>query len=311
MAQELLEHGYALVCPVRDPQSNRARALTALSQSIQSASLSLVHCDLADREATLRALGTQRVDAICSCIASRRGGAQDSELVEYVANSNLLEWGMDLGIRQFSLLSAICVQKPRLAFQRAKLRFEESLIASGLTHSIVRPTAFFKSLSGQLNRVRGGKPFLVFGDGTLTRCKPIAEADLAHYIRLTLEDDALQGVLPVGGPGPAIAPLDQAHMLATLTNQPLRIRSVSPALLRGIATVLDIPGKVFTAMADKAEFARIGHYYATESMLLWDPHNARYDDKATPEFGSVTLKESYVAQLAGDESQQLGEQAVF
>jgi hypothetical protein len=63
------------------------------------------------------------------------------------------------GVSQFVLLSAICVQRPLLAFQKAKLAFESELAASGLTYSIVRPTAFFKSLSGQVARVQAGKPF--------------------------------------------------------------------------------------------------------------------------------------------------------
>jgi divinyl chlorophyllide a 8-vinyl-reductase len=49
------------------------------------------------------------------------------------------------------LLSAICVQKPLLEFQRAKLAFEAKLQEAGdITYSIVRPTAFFKSLAGQV-----------------------------------------------------------------------------------------------------------------------------------------------------------------
>ncbi len=40
----------------------------------------------------------------------------------------------------FVLLSAICVQKPLLAFQKAKLAFEAHLLEQGLTYSIVRPT---------------------------------------------------------------------------------------------------------------------------------------------------------------------------
>ena len=57
---------------------------------------------------------------------------------------------VEKGAGQFVLLSAICVQKPTLTFQAAKLKFEEALQASGLTYSIVRPTAFFKSLGGQV-----------------------------------------------------------------------------------------------------------------------------------------------------------------
>jgi len=57
---------------------------------------------------------------------------------------------VEKGADQFVLLSAICVQKPTLTFQAAKLKFEEALMASGLKYSIVRPTAFFKSLGGQV-----------------------------------------------------------------------------------------------------------------------------------------------------------------
>ena len=106
------------------------------------------------------------------------------------------------------LVPAICVQKPLLAFQHAKLAFEIELIESGLAYSIIRPTAFFKSLSGQIERVRQGKNFLVFGGGTLTACKPISGGGLGRYIvRCIEEDDSLSNrVLPIGGPVPATAP---------------------------------------------------------------------------------------------------------
>ncbi|MFM1858734.1 MAG: hypothetical protein RL133_234, partial [Pseudomonadota bacterium] len=50
-------------------------------------------------------------------------------------------------------------------------------------------------------------------------------------------------------------------------------------------------------LAEKAEYARIGHYYATESMLVWnEPHQA-YDAEATPSWGHDTLEEHYRAAL--------------
>jgi divinyl chlorophyllide a 8-vinyl-reductase len=251
------------------------------------------------------------VAAAISCLASRSGAPDDSERVEYHANRNLLDWCLEHGVGHFTLLSAICVQKPRLAFQFGKLRFEQELADAGLSCSIVRPTAFFKSLSGQLGRVRSGKPFLLFGNGELTACKPIAEADLARYLRLTLEDPALHGVLPIGGPGPAITPLEQARLLAELCGQPLRTRSVPPTLLAAIGKVLHLGGLLFPRLEAKAEFARIGHYYATESMLLWDEAQQRYDAEGTPEFGTRTLADSYRAQLEGRETQDLAEHSMF
>lgn len=240
----------------------------------------------------------------------------DSWSVEYDANMSLLAWALEKQIQHFTLLSAICVQQPRLAFQFAKLRFETALADSGLAHSIVRPTAFFKSLSGQLKRVQNGKPFLVFGGGELTRCKPIGEADLARFIRLcidngTLDNKKYTGVLPIGGPGAALTPLQQASMLAELLARPVKIRSVSPKILSGTAGVLAAFSKLAPQLKDKAEYARIGHYYATESMLLWDPVRQCYDADGTPAFGSQTLQDSYRDQLNGVSTQDLGSQGFF
>lgn len=175
-------------------------------------------------------------------------------------------------MKHFVLLSAICVQRPKLVFQQAKLAFEAELIASGLTYSIVRPTAFFKSLSGQVENVKKGKPFLVFGDCNLTTCKPISNEDLARYIATCLEDKQLQNaILPIGGPEPAMTPQAQAEQLFQLLSKPTRIRHVPLRLMDGIILVLALLGRVFPRLSDKAELARIGRYYATESMLVLNP----------------------------------------
>ena len=210
------------------------------------------------------------------------------------------------------LLSAICVQRPRLAFQHAKLAFEADLRSSGLRWTIVRPTAFFKSLSGQVARVRDGKPFLVFGDGRLTACKPIADEDLASFLAECLVDPARHDrILPIGGPGEAITPLGQAEMLFELLGRAPRIRRVPVALIAAIAGTLGAASRLVPTLRAKAEFARIGHYYATESMLVWDAGAGRYDAAATPSSGTRTLREHYAAILRGEASADLGEHAVF
>ena len=71
--------------------------------------------------------------------------------MDYQATLNVLEAAQAAGAAHFVLLSAICVQKPKLEFQHAKLALERKLAeAQGITHSIVRPTAFFKSVAGQV-----------------------------------------------------------------------------------------------------------------------------------------------------------------
>ncbi len=234
------------------------------------------------------------VDYVISCLASRGGGIQDAVDVEYGANHALLEAAKALKPRSFLLLSAICVQKPKLEFQRQKLRFERELLDCELDATIVRPTAFFKSLGGQAERVRQGKPFLVFGDGLRTACKPIAREDLAAFMLDRLEDpNAVNSILPIGGPGPALTPMDQARLLADALGKPPKIRRVSPMIFDIVIGVLKPLGVFSRWCRDKAEFARIGSYYATESMLVWDEAEQCYSATATPETGSITLSDFY------------------
>jgi divinyl chlorophyllide a 8-vinyl-reductase len=69
---------------------------------------------------------------------------------------------------------------------------------------------------------------------------------------------------------------------------------------------------VFPALKDKAEFARIGRYYGTESMLVWDETKGEYNEAATPSFGSDTLQDFYARVLKdGLKGQELGDHAMF
>jgi divinyl chlorophyllide a 8-vinyl-reductase len=251
-------------------------------------------------------------DALVSCLASRSGAPDDAWAIDHRAHLMAMEAGIEAGIRQMVLLSAICVQKPLLAFQHAKLAFEAALQQSGLIYSIVRPTAFFKSLSGQLDRLRAGRPFLVFGQGDLTACKPISDADLAEYIAGCLDDsERWNRILPIGGPGPALTPRQQGALLFAALGRKPSFRQVPVALLDGIIGLLALLGAVSPRFAAKAELARIGRYYATESMLLLDPETGRYDAEATLSTGTDTLEAFYKRLVRGETTIDRGEHAVF
>lgn len=269
--------------------------------------------DMRDPSAIARdGFRSERFDTVVSCMASRTGAPHDAWAVDHQAHIDLLAAAQHAGVRQFILLSAICVQKPLLGFQHAKLAFEAALIRSGLTYSIVRPTAFFKSLSGQVERVKKGKPFLVFQDGTRTACKPISNSDLAEYIAVCLHDESRWNrVLPIGGPGEAITPRQQGEMLFALLDRKPLFRSVPLALLDGIVGVLSTASRIVPTLADKAELARIGRYYATQSMLVLDPATDRYDASATPSTGTETLFDHYAALVAGTGQAERRDRAVF
>ena len=295
-AQALVAAGHHVTCFARP--SSKVDGLPPEAKIHRTELDSLTPTDLA---------GTQ---AVVSCLASRTGAPADAWAVDHDAHVRLLSLAQTAQVAQFVLLSAICVQKPMLAFQHAKLAFEAKLQASPITHSIVRPTAYFKSLSGQVDRVRSGKPFLVFGTGALTACKPISDRDLGRYLALCLTDaDKQNAILPIGGPGPAITPLDQGQMIFDALGQEPSFRRVPMALMDGIIGVLKAGGLISPRLRAKAELAKIGRYYATESMLVWD--GSAYDADATPSFGNDTLFEHYRALIAGDVAADLGDHAMF
>jgi divinyl chlorophyllide a 8-vinyl-reductase len=297
-----------------------ARALLARGHQVvafgrRSAEVAGVEARLGDVTAPgalAGALRGERFDALVSCLASRTGAPADAWAIDHDAQMNALDAAKAAGVGRFVLLSALCVQKPRLQFQQAKLAFERALIASGLDYSIVRPTAFFKSLSGQVARVMAGRPFLVLGDGRLTACKPISDDDLGAYVADCLTDPARRNrILPIGGPGPAISPRDQAAALSRLLGREVKTRSAPVALMDAIVLALSAGGLVSRKLKDKAEFARIGRYYATESMLVWDEAAQRYDADATPQTGSETLVDFYAQLISGERKVDLGDHSAF
>ncbi len=296
--RELIRRGHSVVCLDRPKNDGGRMQEGAVRRFVDVTDPGCV---------TKEGVRGERFDVLVSCMASRSGTPKDAWQVDYQGHVNALAIARSTGVSQFVLLSALCVQKPRLTFQRAKLAFENLLIESGLAYSIVRPTAFFKSLSGQVERVRRGKPFLVFGDGTLTACKPISDHDLAVYIAECLDDPNRRNrVLPIGGPGDAITPLQQAQTLFGVFGRPVRIRQVPLGLLDGIIGGLSVLGKWIPALEDKAEYARIGRYYATESMLVLDPITGRYDALLTPSTGTETLYDHYVRLVKGDAGSESG-----
>jgi divinyl chlorophyllide a 8-vinyl-reductase len=304
--QSLIRQGHHVVClrrPVTRPCAEATSSLAAEWRFV----------DMADPKAVLsQGFQHQRFDAVVSCMASRSGTPDEAWAIDHQAHLHVLDAAITTGTRQFILLSAICVQKPRLAFQHAKLAFEQALISSGLTYSIVRPTAYFKSLSGQIERLRQGKPFWVFGDGQLTSCKPISDEDLGHFLTNCLNDPQRHNrILPIGGPGPAITPLEQARELFRLLNQPIRVKHMPVWVLTVIVRTLGAIGLVWPSVRKKAELARIGHYYATESMLILNPQTGLYDEANTPSCGHQTLFEYYARVIAKQSKVELGEHAIF
>ncbi|KAA8495447.1 Divinyl chlorophyllide a 8-vinyl-reductase, chloroplastic [Porphyridium purpureum] len=261
--------------------------------------------DLESVKAAFENLPDAKSTIVVSCLASRGGGIKDSNLIDYQATLNTLRAGREAGASHFILLSAICVQKPLLEFQRAKLKFEAELSKEAerdqdFSFSIVRPTAFFKSLAGQFERLGQGNAYIYFGDGKLCKCNAISESDLAKFMVLCAhQEEKRNSILPVGGPGEPVTPLEQAELQFALLGKKPKYSSAPIALFDVIINVLDTMGRLIPPLREAAEFGRIGKYYATEDMV-------------GPSFGEDTLEAFFVqARDGGLSGQELGDASIF
>lgn len=317
VTREFASQGYRVVAFTREKSGVGGKDDLAAVQAALGDRVKVVTGDVTDTKSVEKAFeipsdeSAPSATIVVSCLASRSGGIADSNRIDYEATKNVLDTGRAAGAGHFILLSAICVQKPLLEFQRAKLRFEEELAVAAeadpnFSYSIVRPTAFFKSLAAQVERMRKGGSYIMFGDGALSKCNALSEADLARFMALCATDlEKRNQILPVGGPGKPVTPKEQADMVFSAlekqgktvspkyTSVPIGIMDVAIGALAGLSRVLP-------PLKDAAEFGRIGRYYATEDMV-------------GPPFGQDSLEDFFAAAITdgGMEGQDLGDAKYF
>eukprot|EP00401_Gymnodinium_catenatum_P067975 CAMPEP_0117507940 /NCGR_PEP_ID=MMETSP0784-20121206/26684_1 /TAXON_ID=39447 /ORGANISM="" /LENGTH=363 /DNA_ID=CAMNT_0005303463 /DNA_START=376 /DNA_END=1467 /DNA_ORIENTATION=- len=320
VVEELLARGHAVIAFTREKSGIKGEDTFADVQASfgSKGDISVVAGDVnSETSITSALMRYEKIDGVVCCLASRSGGRQDSFDIDYQATINCHAAAKAVKASQFVLLSAICVQKPLLAFQEAKLKAEAHLKEESrdMAYSIVQPTAFFKSLLGQVKAVKGGSPYVMFGDGSIA-CKPISEEDLAAFIADCFWDPAKRNAtLPIGGPGKAMTFKEQGTLLFELQGKEPSLISVPVALFDLINGLLDfIAGLWPEKFADIAEYGKIGKYYATECMLVLDKETGTYREDLTPSYGRTTLKAFLTEALQQGstklESQQLGAQGV-
>jgi len=158
----------------------------------------------------------------------------------------------------------------------------------------VRPTAYFKSLSGQVENIKKGKPYVYFGDGQITQCNPISEKDLSLYILSCINDKTKwQKILPIGGPKQSLTPKDIGKILFEIFEVSPKYKSFPTKILDVIRVLLLIISPLSNWAKNKSELIKIAKYYATESMLIWDETKKCYDSNMTPSTGKDTLRDYF------------------
>jgi divinyl chlorophyllide a 8-vinyl-reductase len=241
----------------------------------------VVVADVAEPASIAKAFN-RKVDAVISCLACRSGLPKDFDDIDYKATLNVLNAAQENETEKFVLLSAICVRKPDLPLQLAKLKMEDALIRSGIDYTIVRPTAYFWVFDAQTKMIAKGKPGYVVGTGDQACHNPIAKEDLAEFLVGSVDNSERKNrVFIVGGP-----------------EVPDNIVTYKESLLMVFESmgkepkIVSIPGWVLTAMIRLTWFIglfvrKIGVF----SQFLKITHYYLVNDMRAPGYGSITLKQ--------------------
>ncbi len=183
----------------------------------------------------------------------------------------------------------------------------------GVTHSIVRPTAYFKSLDGQIEAARKGSPILYFGDGTCS-ANAISQRDLAAFMVDSALDPEparmMNAIRNVGGPDvPPLSKMQQANLIYDTLGVPeadRRFVSLPLGLIgglislfqgvKGLSSALNLHG-LAQKCEDASEIARIVKYYAEEPMVAIGKGEVHGKDTLRDHFQSVAENGGKLAEV--------------
>jgi NADH dehydrogenase len=161
-----------------------------------------VRADVRDREALEFAL--RGVDGVVAAVHSMLGrGEESSENIDDVGHRALIEAAKNAEVKHFIYTSVVGASSDHpVDFWRTKARIEGYLRSSGLTYTIIRPTAFMEMHAYQLigKQVIEGKRVILFGRGTNPR-NFVAADDVAKTIVGALKIPSMRGeTIEIGGP---------------------------------------------------------------------------------------------------------------
>ena len=122
VVKESVRRGYETIAVVRPGSPVKDDFVTGAK---------VVYGDVTDEASIRQNAFNSATDVVISCLASRSGTEDDSNLIDYQATLNSLNAARAAGVTHFILLSAFCVRKPLLKFQTAKLKFEDTLTSAG------------------------------------------------------------------------------------------------------------------------------------------------------------------------------------
>ena len=182
----------------------------------------------------------ENVDTVISTVGiTRQKDGLTYMDVDYQANINLLNEALNAGVRKFIYVSAVNGQQFRhLKIMEAKEKFVDTLQASVLDYTVLRPNGFFSDMQDFLDMAKSGRVYL-FGDGKF-KLNPIHGEDLAEVCLQAI--DAEHPEISVGGPD-VLTHNEIGELALEAQSKPVKIIHLPNWMRKAVITLL----KTFTS----------------------------------------------------------------
>ncbi|MDQ6716998.1 MAG: complex I NDUFA9 subunit family protein [Gemmatimonadota bacterium] len=196
---ELTKHGWKVRALVRNP-SKAAMRLAHLPVELHVG-------DIRNPESIGKAIAGCGSVVHLAAVAIERSGQGYSD-VNTDGTANLIEQARAAGIDRFIHMSQNGADSASPhEFLRSKGLAQDAVVASGLSHTVLRPSVIFGPEDEFVNvlarLVRLSPIVFPLPDGGRARFQPIAVRDVAAVVRITLEKQATRrGTYSLGGPAP-------------------------------------------------------------------------------------------------------------
>jgi len=228
--RQLLERGHAVRAMARTPE--KAAALKAQGAEV-------VQGDLIDPDSLANAC--RGADAVLAAAHSLMGtGQYASAAVDDAGHGALMDAASAAGVKRFVYTSARGASPGHpVDFFRTKAHLEAHLATTGMSYTILRPSAFMEwHVHNLLGRsiLESGRT-VIFGSGN-NPTNFVAARDVARFAVIALTDPKLEGkTLDIGGPD-NVTKRQVADMYATFSGREARVRHVPTRVMQVMSPLL-------------------------------------------------------------------------
>ena len=206
--------------------------------NLDTSSLDIVTGDITDLHTVMQV--TEGIDVVMDVIGMRgETKTLTHEMVEHGGIKNIIQASKENGVKHILYTSVLGVEPNSIARTlAAKWNAEQSLMHSGISYTIFRPSGYFVDFAEYFApKIRDTGSFTVIGDG-LTRLQPLDPADLAEAFIQSLDNEkARNKIFKIAG-SEVFTLVEIINLVSRVINRDVKIKKVPFWVMNAMFSVI-------------------------------------------------------------------------